>query len=217
MLLDSVVSSTDMWSSALIKWKYGAGYVEHLQGSLFLRLFFQGYSRWHWRGRWPSEFLCSLSYLYPLQKSNKQKLNTIEMHWAIQEASLTVSVMSLPFQVLHQRNKVLTGHFTALTRFERILVGLSIKCGSRLFFLVLQAVPNLKLLESSNAVHQWKLKSYWQSSAKFVALQGKDHILLFTYKVPQSSVRFLGIIILQIINEEKRLHFKMYSVHLFDL
>lgn len=43
----------------LLSWVCGT-----LAGKFFLRLFFQGYSRWHWRGRWPSEFLCSLSIFF---------------------------------------------------------------------------------------------------------------------------------------------------------
>lgn len=45
LLWVSVESSCAVWNSTLICYKCGAGYVEHLQGSLFLRLFFQGYSR----------------------------------------------------------------------------------------------------------------------------------------------------------------------------
>ena len=44
-MASSVESSCPVWNSTLMCYKYGAGYVEHLQGSLFLRLFFQGYSR----------------------------------------------------------------------------------------------------------------------------------------------------------------------------
>lgn len=56
-LLRNLELSTDQVK--LLSWVCGT-----LAGKFFLRLFFQGYSRWHWRGRWPSEFLCSLSIFF---------------------------------------------------------------------------------------------------------------------------------------------------------
>lgn len=68
----------------LLSWVCGT-----LAGKFFLRLFFQGYSRWHWRGRWPSEFLCSLSifffvvlvfFTFPLQAHNYKGQTKFQYH-----------------------------------------------------------------------------------------------------------------------------------------